>query len=55
MPTVASGEFGAHMQVSLVNDGPVTFWLRTNCPRDDNDLTTGPPGVMRVSSRAELS
>lgn len=25
---VASGRFGAHMQVSLVNDGPVTFWLR---------------------------
>ena len=25
---VASGEFGAHMQVSLTNDGPVTFWLR---------------------------
>ena len=26
---VATGEFGAHMQVSLVNDGPVTFWLET--------------------------
>jgi D-tyrosyl-tRNA(Tyr) deacylase len=26
---VACGEFGAHMHVSLVNDGPVTFWLRT--------------------------
>ncbi len=25
--TVACGEFGADMQVSLVNDGPVTFWL----------------------------
>jgi D-tyrosyl-tRNA(Tyr) deacylase len=25
---VASGEFGAHMHVALVNDGPVTFWLR---------------------------
>jgi D-aminoacyl-tRNA deacylase len=25
---VATGEFGADMQVSLVNDGPVTFWLR---------------------------
>ena len=24
---VASGCFGANMQVSLVNDGPVTFWL----------------------------
>ncbi len=28
-PAVASGRFGAHMQVELVNDGPVTFWLRT--------------------------
>ena len=25
---VATGQFGAHMQVSLMNDGPVTFWLR---------------------------
>jgi D-tyrosyl-tRNA(Tyr) deacylase len=25
--TVAAGVFGANMQVSLVNDGPVTFWL----------------------------
>ena len=24
---VAAGEFGADMQVELVNDGPVTFWL----------------------------
>lgn len=24
---VATGRFGAHMQVALVNDGPVTFWL----------------------------
>ena len=27
-PAVATGEFGAAMQVALVNDGPVTFWLR---------------------------
>lgn len=26
---VATGQFGAHMQVSLTNDGPVTIWLRT--------------------------
>ena len=25
---VASGRFGADMQVSLTNDGPVTFWLQ---------------------------
>jgi D-aminoacyl-tRNA deacylase len=27
-PAVATGRFGAHMQVSLTNDGPVTIWLR---------------------------
>lgn len=26
---VASGRFGADMQVSLTNDGPVTIWLQT--------------------------
>jgi len=26
---VGAGIFGANMQVSLVNDGPVTFWLET--------------------------
>ena len=30
---VACGEFGAHMQVALVNDGPVTFWLQVDPPR----------------------
>jgi D-tyrosyl-tRNA(Tyr) deacylase len=33
---VASGRFGAHMRVSLVNDGPVTFWLRTAPPVGSN-------------------
>jgi D-tyrosyl-tRNA(Tyr) deacylase len=28
-PIVETGEFGAMMQVALVNDGPVTFWLQT--------------------------
>ncbi len=28
-PSVATGRFGADMQVSLINDGPVTFWLET--------------------------
>lgn len=27
LPAVEKGVFGANMQVSLVNDGPVTFWL----------------------------
>ncbi|HYQ72871.1 MAG TPA: D-aminoacyl-tRNA deacylase [Gammaproteobacteria bacterium] len=30
---VACGRFGADMQVSLVNDGPVTFWLEVIPPR----------------------
>src|SRR5712692_12048938 len=29
-PEVASGRFGERMQVSLVNDGPVTFLLRSS-------------------------
>ncbi len=27
-PLVEAGRFGADMQVSLTNDGPVTFWLQ---------------------------
>ena len=27
--TVSSGRFGANMQVSLTNDGPVTLWLES--------------------------
>ncbi len=27
---LATGVFGAHMRVSLTNDGPVTFWLRAD-------------------------
>ncbi|EIL86981.1 D-aminoacyl-tRNA deacylase [Rhodanobacter sp. 115] len=29
-PGVEIGRFGAHMQVHLVNDGPVTFWLEAS-------------------------
>lgn len=29
LETVESGRFGANMQVSLCNDGPVTFWLES--------------------------
>lgn len=28
-PDVSTGEFGADMKVSLINDGPVTFWLES--------------------------
>jgi D-tyrosyl-tRNA(Tyr) deacylase len=37
-PRVQTGRFGADMQVSLVNDGPVTFWLQVS-PR------ISPPGT----------
>ena len=29
LDTVETGRFGADMQVTLTNDGPVTFWLAT--------------------------
>lgn len=29
LESVETGHFGANMQVSLTNDGPVTFWLDT--------------------------
>ena len=29
LDVVETGKFGANMQVSLVNDGPVTFWLES--------------------------
>lgn len=35
-PQVATGEFGADMQVELVNDGPVTFWLESRSPASGN-------------------
>lgn len=28
-PAIETGQFGADMQVSLTNSGPVTFWLQT--------------------------
>ena len=31
-PEVASGRFGADMQVELINDGPVTLWLQVPPP-----------------------
>lgn len=29
-PGTQCGRFGAHMKVSLINDGPVTFWLQVD-------------------------
>lgn len=34
---VAAGEFGAYMQVSLINDGPVTFWLEARAAAPAGD------------------
>ena len=27
-PNVETGQFAAHMEITMTNDGPVTFWLR---------------------------
>jgi D-tyrosyl-tRNA(Tyr) deacylase len=32
IPDATAGRFGADMKVSLVNDGPVTFWLQAAAP-----------------------
>jgi len=42
---VETGVFGADMKVSLVNDGPVTFWLQV--PPDG--VAGGPPSETRPS------
>ena len=34
---VAAGEFGAHIQVTLTNDGPVTIWLRVDPALEPTD------------------
>lgn len=35
---VETGRFGARMRVALVNDGPVTFWLRVNPEGGDTGI-----------------
>tara|TARA_Y100000588_G_scaffold67922_1_gene68927 strand:- start:727 stop:1179 length:453 start_codon:yes stop_codon:yes gene_type:complete len=30
---VAEGQFGSHMDIKLINDGPVTIWLDSEDPR----------------------
>lgn len=35
-PVTETGVFGAEMQVELVNDGPVTFWLEVRPPEPVN-------------------
>ncbi len=33
--TVETGRFGAYMQVELINDGPVTFWLQVQARQEE--------------------
>jgi D-tyrosyl-tRNA(Tyr) deacylase len=40
---VETGVFGADMQVSLINDGPVTFWLQVGNEKQDNPSVRGEP------------
>ncbi len=45
-PPVATGRFGAHMQLSLVNDGPATFWLEVQSASragEGHGLSSGVP------------
>ena len=35
-PVVEAGRFGADMEVALVNDGPVTFWLQVAPPEQSS-------------------
>ncbi|MEE9321226.1 MAG: D-aminoacyl-tRNA deacylase [Granulosicoccus sp.] len=39
IPDAVTSTFGANMQVSLVNDGPVTFWLQSGGSRQDERKT----------------
>jgi D-tyrosyl-tRNA(Tyr) deacylase len=40
--SVATGRFGARMQVTLTNDGPVTFWLEVAPAGADTPAPTAP-------------
>jgi len=44
-PKVATGVFGADMKVSLVNDGPVTFWLQVGNINHQNNPSVRPEPV----------
>lgn len=49
-PTVETGRFGAHMQVSLTNDGPVTIWLRIEPAQGAPAQRTSSPSKTRSES-----
>jgi D-tyrosyl-tRNA(Tyr) deacylase len=48
-PRVAQGRFGADMQVGLVNDGPVTFWLQYPPVASPGDKASGNSRSARTS------
>lgn len=39
LPRIQTGQFGADMQVALINDGPVTFWLDTSSQKTHSRQT----------------
>ncbi len=41
---IATGEFGAMMELALVNDGPVTLWLEREARRAPADTDMPPAG-----------
>jgi D-tyrosyl-tRNA(Tyr) deacylase len=42
-PKVETGVFGVDMKVSLINDGPVTFWLQVGNEKQNNPSVRGEP------------
>ncbi len=56
-PRVSTGRFGADMKVSLVNDGPVTLWLRSAshklAPAGAGQGQTGPHPDPSVGGQTE--
>jgi D-tyrosyl-tRNA(Tyr) deacylase len=46
-PLVAAGKFGADMDVALVNQGPVTFWLRVTPAAGKIPVLPGDPDAVR--------
>jgi D-tyrosyl-tRNA(Tyr) deacylase len=46
-PKIATGVFGADMKVSLINDGPVTFWLQVANEKPNKPSVRGAPARSR--------
>lgn len=48
-----AGEFGSMMELSLVNDGPVTFMLDSKKADDGDELTTAKPAAAVTLGKQE--